>query len=375
MEKDRFLYENVYYDLKTKIMDGSLKPEMQLPSEKEMVQSYQVSAITVKKALSLLVDEGLVKRIRGKGSFISGEHGPDSSVLKAEETSEKTEHRQDSRKIIGVIFEHVSSSYGLQMLYAMEEQTRKAGYHLYPCFSYGKRELETEEICYLRKIGACGLLIMPAHGVHYNTEILKLVIENFPVVLIDKKMDGIPLDSVRSDGEQSMKQLVSYLAEKGKKNISLITVEELDTSSLIERKKGFYAGMEENHLIPQNECTLPFMNYEDSFTVYGEIYRKKIRDYLQKEGQNLDGIICSEYGVAMQVLPVLEEENLSEQIEVCSIDENYIGPYQYQMTHVKQDEQKIAECAMGILLKKLQGVRTEQKDYLIPGNFIKGIRN
>lgn len=372
MEKEHFLYEDVYYDLKTKIMDGSLKLGMQLPSEKEMVQSYQVSAITVKRALSLLVEEGFVKRIRGKGSFISGKPECQPEDLK-EEKSEESEHDQEDRKIIGVIFEHISSSYGLQLLYALEEQTSKAGYHLYPCFSYGKRELETEEICYLREIGACGLLIMPAHGVHYNTEILKLVIDNFPTVLIDKKLDGIPLDSVCSDSEQSMKLLVSYLSKKGKKNISLVTVEEVGTSSLIERKKGFYAGIEENQLIPQKECSLPYINYEDSFVVYGKIYRQKIREYLQKEGKNLDGIICSEYGVAMQVFSIVEEENLSEQIEVCSIDENYIGPYQYRMTHVKQDEQKIAECAMEILLQKLRGIRTEQKDYLIPGIFRNGI--
>ena len=43
---------------------------------------------------------------------------------------------------------------------------------------------------------------MPCHGLYYNTAILKLVIEEFPMVLIDKKMEGIP-GSICKDGQSS----------------------------------------------------------------------------------------------------------------------------------------------------------------------------
>ncbi len=366
MEKEKFLYENVYEDLKKKISQGGLKPDERLKTESELVEEYQVSTITIKKALSMLADEGVIKRIRGKGSFVTAvptktENVPEAGVCKAE-----------IKGMIGVIFEHISSSFGLEMMYALDAQAQKAGYRLFPCFSYGEREVETEKIQYLRSIGVKGLLVMPVHGKHYNTEILKLVIDEFPTVLIDKAMEGVPLDSVRSDGEQCTRQLVDYLYQKGKRQIALITVDERDTSSLIERKRGFYQGMEDNHLSAKPECVMPYMNYQDSFVVYGDIYRKLVRKYLQNYGRQLDGIVCSEYGVAMQVNLILEEENLKDSIEVCCIDENYIGPDQYRMTHIKQDEEKIARCAMEVLLKKIQGEAMEQKDYLIPGIFVQG---
>ncbi len=366
MEKEKFLYESVYEDLKRQISQGSLKPDERLKPECELVEEYQVSAITVKKALSMLADEGIIKRIRGKGSFVT--------AAPAEEgrTSQPGIAGEDMKGTIGVIFEHISSSFGLELMYALDHQAQKAGYCLFPCFSYGERDVETEKIQYLRSIGVKGLLVMPVHGRHYNTEILKLVIDEFPTVLIDKAMEGVPLDSVRSDGEQCTRQLVDYLYQKGKRNIALITVDERDTSSLIERKRGFYQGMEDNQLSVQPECVMPCMNYQDSFVVYGDIYRRLIRSYLQNYGKQLDGIVCSEYGVAMQVNLVLEEEYLQDSIEVCCIDENYIGPDQYQMTHIKQDEEKIARCAMEILLKKIQGEAMEQKDYLIPGIFVQG---
>ena len=42
-----------------------------LPSENELVKTYQVSRATVRQALSLLEREGLVHKAKGKGTFIS----------------------------------------------------------------------------------------------------------------------------------------------------------------------------------------------------------------------------------------------------------------------------------------------------------------
>lgn len=39
---------------------------------------------------------------------------------------------------------------------------------------------------------------MPCHGKYYNTGILKRVIEHFPMVLIDKQVEGIQVSSVRT---------------------------------------------------------------------------------------------------------------------------------------------------------------------------------
>lgn len=98
---------------------------------------------------------------------------------------------------------------------------------------------------------------MPCHGSYYNTEILRLVIDGYPTVLIDKKLDGISLDSVRTDNVQSMSRLVRYFAETGKKKIGFITVEETGTFSLGERNEGFYQGISEYGMTPVGKCSAP----------------------------------------------------------------------------------------------------------------------
>src|SRR5258708_590827 len=57
-------------DMRERIESGIWKPGQQLPSEMELCALYKVSRTTMRQAISHLVDEGLIVRERGKGSFI-----------------------------------------------------------------------------------------------------------------------------------------------------------------------------------------------------------------------------------------------------------------------------------------------------------------
>lgn len=57
--------------IKRNIVSNSLKPGSQLPTEEEFCKAYDISRSTVRNALSELEEEGLIDRVRGKGTFIS----------------------------------------------------------------------------------------------------------------------------------------------------------------------------------------------------------------------------------------------------------------------------------------------------------------
>lgn len=63
-------YHKIASDIKEDILKGNYKPNEQLPFEKEICEKYNASRMTVKKALDLLVAEGLIVKRRGSGSFI-----------------------------------------------------------------------------------------------------------------------------------------------------------------------------------------------------------------------------------------------------------------------------------------------------------------
>src|SRR5690554_4443954 len=65
------LYYQVQEILEEKISTGEWEEGHRLPTEKELARYYNVSTITVKRAVHELVNKGILYRIRGKGTFVS----------------------------------------------------------------------------------------------------------------------------------------------------------------------------------------------------------------------------------------------------------------------------------------------------------------
>lgn len=63
-------YLEIYRDIKDRIVQGEFKANEQLPFEKDLCIAYDVSKMTIKRSLDLLVDEGLIIKRRGSGTFV-----------------------------------------------------------------------------------------------------------------------------------------------------------------------------------------------------------------------------------------------------------------------------------------------------------------
>lgn len=64
------MYQQIADTLREQIADGRLAPEAKLPTEAELRAEYDVSRETVRKALGVLVNEGLVISARPQGHFV-----------------------------------------------------------------------------------------------------------------------------------------------------------------------------------------------------------------------------------------------------------------------------------------------------------------
>lgn len=65
------LYDQLKEILRQEIAKGAYRPEEQLPSETQLVQRYNISRTTVRQALNDLVNEGILYRRQGKGTFVA----------------------------------------------------------------------------------------------------------------------------------------------------------------------------------------------------------------------------------------------------------------------------------------------------------------
>ncbi len=67
---DRPVYQQIADLLRDRIVRGGYPPGAKLPSETELVQEYDVSRLTVRRALAVLVSEGRTESKRGIGVYV-----------------------------------------------------------------------------------------------------------------------------------------------------------------------------------------------------------------------------------------------------------------------------------------------------------------
>lgn len=88
-------YEEIYRDLAQKIETGTYKANQLLPSEKQLIDYYGASRDTVRKALNLMSQNGLILKVKGKGSFVLDNHQLNfdvSNVVTFKEVSQQAGH-------------------------------------------------------------------------------------------------------------------------------------------------------------------------------------------------------------------------------------------------------------------------------------------
>ncbi|OWW04047.1 histidine utilization repressor [Rhizobium sp. R72] len=65
------IYLQIFKDIEAKILSGDWRPGDRIPREHDLINDYACSRMTVSKALTALVERGLVVRKRKTGSFVA----------------------------------------------------------------------------------------------------------------------------------------------------------------------------------------------------------------------------------------------------------------------------------------------------------------
>lgn len=64
-------YVTIANILRNKILSGEYPVKSKLPYEREMIAKFKASKMTIKKATDILVDEGMITKIKAKGTFVN----------------------------------------------------------------------------------------------------------------------------------------------------------------------------------------------------------------------------------------------------------------------------------------------------------------
>lgn len=363
--KKVFLYMDVYERIRSDILSGALKPEEKLISEDDMALKYHVSRITIKKALELLKEDGFIDRVQGRGTFVRATRPSESGKRRGASAPEN---------LVGVVLEHVTSPFGLGMLYQMDQLLNRAGYTLLIRFSYGDVEKETQEINNLLSMGIRALITMPCHNSYYSMTILKLILEKFPVILVDKHMYGLPVPSVCTDGMGAVFDLIMHLKERGCKNAALISMDPASTTSLSDRVNGFYNGLKASGLECAGECILPARKENLLSSAQDAEFLAKMESFLESFDVLPDALVMTEYHLAQLLTEVCVRRGLAvgRDFKACCIDEDDQASGGYLFTHMRQDENTIAARVVEILIKLISGEEVSSEPVRVAAIFRQG---
>ncbi|WP_335992390.1 GntR family transcriptional regulator [Glycomyces sp. MUSA5-2] len=80
------VYQQLAGILRARIERGDWAPNRQIPSEPQLVQTYGLARETTRKAIRVLIEDGLVVTVPGRGTFVAA--ADDGDATSASEPNE-----------------------------------------------------------------------------------------------------------------------------------------------------------------------------------------------------------------------------------------------------------------------------------------------
>lgn len=111
--KGEMKYHTLKELLKNDILSGVYQPGDKMPSENQLVQEYDLSRHTVRKALSILEEEGYIIAVHGKGTFCT----------------ERALHKKESKNI-AVVTTYISDYIFPRLIQGINSVLSKDGYSI-----------------------------------------------------------------------------------------------------------------------------------------------------------------------------------------------------------------------------------------------------
>lgn len=223
----KFVYAKLEADLRKSILNNEFDPKSPLPGENELAEKYQISRPSARKALQTLVNEGLLIRKRGEGTFVVP---PEERKLGIE--------RRNLNIAIGVSWLRDGiSEYEADFLEGASEYAYRGGHRLKYFDSHG---FDPAKIISMYKKGKIDAIAWSSISLSDISLLDKLSENNIPQVMVHRKYRDFPC--LTCDNEESVKKSLLFLMGFGHKKIGFINCSQ-DQIVYDEREAGFFSTM------------------------------------------------------------------------------------------------------------------------------------
>ncbi|MFE8698437.1 substrate-binding domain-containing protein [Cytobacillus sp. FJAT-53684] len=246
---------------------------------------------------------------------------------------------------IGVIVANILHTFSTQIIRAIEDACNKNNFHIIVCNADDDPGKEKDYINMLRAKQVDGLIIFPTGG---NFDLYaEMEKQKFPLVFIDRIVEGLTVDTVLLDNKHAMELAVNHLTERGHERIGIITTSLIrNVTPRVERIAGFVNAMNKNGLAVDNEWV---KGLELS------VIQKGLANMLSLKNPPT-AIIAGNDLSMMEILhyTVKNNINIPDDLALISVDElAFADIFTPSLSNISQPAFEMGKTAAMILLKRI----------------------
>lgn len=335
------LYQQISERLESQIMSGELPVGAQLPTEFALSEAYKTSRITSKRAVSELENKGLVERIRGKGTFVT-----------ARKATKNTSSIKQVLFILPFPGQNDLGNFAAGLLPFLAEK----GYHVH----IQDESFLTQTHFFQLIEQYAGMIYYPETG-NSNLDILyQLQFQNFPVVLLDKKMEGFNFPYVTADNFSGGLLATRLLLTKGHTKIAFLNSRTISiTSTVRERYMGYLRALFEAGI---SFHSLETTAHEEE--AYASVVKKCV-------GEGVTAVVAENDLMAIQFMKQAKNSGIRipEDLAVIGFDNIQAAEFvEPSLTTISQDFEAMGRAAAISLQKRIQ--KKDVENAVIPVSLI-----
>lgn len=337
---DSTIYRKIESHLMEIILQNANFPNYKLPSERLLSATFNVSRKPVRNAYENLIKKGYVENIHGKGYFI-GRKAKEDALIPSSWNSPK----------ISLIIPSIVTQYSHDILSGASEFCNSHQMELAIHITDDKLSKESHLLSTVPFSDTKGIILFPVDNDNtYSTELSKLSIRKYPLVLVDRMISNVHASFISSENHQAMTDAVGFLRKKGFEHLVYMTPPSTLASTTDARINGFTHGLLRHYKMakPQNLLTL------DGSSLH---MKNRVVSYLKEYPETQVVIVAG--CMRMPVLTAAQElgMDIPGKLQLMIFDDE-LSPAEHQSLKpyiLKQDGYQIGYLAAQALYNQIYG--------------------
>ncbi len=356
-ERTKILHTQLMTYFRERILDGRLRAGTRLPTDEKLAALYQLSRDSVRQALVLLANEGLIERVQGRGTFVSQPPSNGSPVI------------QLKQKQIGLVLNRtLRTQLTMNLLAGVEQAAKSHGYNVSFTYAEGDQEQQARDIARLRANHVSGMIIWAVGDTTQDASIQQLQADHIPLVLIDRHFPGLAIDYVGSDNVGGGYRATEHLLILGHGRIGFVFAQEetLHTTSVYERWQGYCQALQKYGVPYDETLVVPDFRQPPTGT------REGLIEFLQRPDRPGAIFAVNDY-VALDVMQAAKAIHLRipEDLAVVGFDDlEFTAHVNPPLTTIMQPFIDIGLRACTLLISRIEGMVGAPKHIELPTSLI-----